>query len=196
MPFFSPQSARYTAAAACVFVLSCAAKPPLDSRIIEEEQFTLVIPKTWRASTDAHNEQCKLLHDAKDRDQPFELRICLVMEGPSFVASEHGFFFDEKSWTYAGSMDIQPAEFSVASNGVRLTGIASCGITDEAGFHSAGGKCLTSIFFGEKYSVVFETDGSTTDFSEVRKIVNSAVLTKPGTIGAIKAQLEPTDTAN
>lgn len=193
---FSSQGARCIVIAACMFVLSCAAKPPLDSRTIEEEQFTLVIPKKWRASKDADNGQCTLLHDAKDQDRPFALRICLVMEDPGFVASEHGFFLDNKSWTYAGSMDTQPAKLSVASSGVRLTGTASCGITDESGFHAAGGECLTSIVFGEEYSVVFETDGTATDLSEIKIIVDSAVLTRPGAIGTIKAQLESTSTVN
>ena len=193
---FSSLGARCMTAIACLFVLSCVAKPPLGMQVINEERFTLVIQETWQMDADANNGQCKLLHDAAGQNRPFALRLCLIARDPDSIASEHGFFFDSGSWTYAGSMDIQPAELSVTDIDVRLTGVASCGITKETGFHAAGGECLTSIIFGEDYSIVFETDGTQTEFSEIDRIIESTVLTDAGSVDAIMSQIGPTSIAH
>lgn len=183
-------------AIACLFVLSCAAKPSTGLLTIEEEKFTLAAPETWQIVEDASNGQCRLFRDTAAQSRLTVLRLCIVTKDPDSIASERGFFFDSGSWTYAGSMDIQPAELSVSDNNVRLTGVASCGITSETGFHAAGGECLTAIVFGQNYSIVFETDGTQTDFSEITKIVNSTTVTDAGSVESIKAQLEPTNAGN
>lgn len=192
----SSQCIRFVAAAACLLALSCTAKPSMGLQTIDEEKFTLAIPEKWKISADANNEQCKLLYDTAGQSRPAVLRLCLTANSPGPIANEHGFFFDSGSWTYAGSMDIQPAELLVTDHDVRLTGVASCGISNETGFHAAGGECLTSIVFGQHYSVVFETDGTQTDFSEINRIISSTVLTDSGSIASIKAQLEPISAAN
>lgn len=85
-------------------------------------------------------------------------------------------------------MDRRPAIFAVGRD-VRLVGHASCGITNQVGFHAAGGECYSALIFGQTRSLAIETDGTFTDLSLVGNIVKTATLFSPGDVDSIEKTL-------
>lgn len=171
--------------------LSCRARQLVEGHRLEEQQYTLTVPRTWTIEKDSLNPDCKLLKSPKaTKEQNFSVRLCVVVGSPTLIASERGFYRDGEDWIYTGSMDTRPAKLSEGGGGMmRLTGKASCGITNSTGFHAPGGECYTTVVFGQNYSVVFETDGTFKDYSTIQKILGSTTLVAPGDHRVVKEML-------
>ena len=137
-------------------------------------------PRSWRIIRDEDVPECMLFNSpAKKKFEPFTLRICL-RDGPPFdVATDMGFFLKSGTWTIASSMDKAKATISKATGRLTLEGIVSCGVTDQAGFHAAGGICFKAVLLGAARSLTFESSGLATNFEEMKAVVKSALLVEP-----------------
>ncbi|WP_151070695.1 hypothetical protein [Cupriavidus oxalaticus] len=77
-----------------------------------------------------------------------------------------------------------------------ISGDASCGIEDAAGFHAAGGICRSVIVLGKTYGITVDMivnrigkPVATRKNEVLQKIVDSIHLSNPGSRKAIKESL-------
>lgn len=70
----------------------------------------------------------------------------------NFEKTDHG-------WAIRGRADSQPAK-AISSNGLTgLFGGATCGTSDELGFHSAAGECFTAVLSDGSRNVIIRDNG-------------------------------------
>lgn len=160
-----------------------------------EEKYTVHIPDTWEVRRDPDDRSCIIVDKPdKKKAQEFTLLICVAEESPKDIAARQGFFYSHEKWFRGGAMDSEIAALVEQSGTLRLYGSASCGISDEAGMHSAGGVCFSAVVFGETYSVTLETDGTEENIEAIQKIAQSVMLASPGSKDAVRSQLQTHNT--
>jgi len=95
--------------------------------------------------------------DKDDYNLLFEVKAATLEN----VLKNHGLF--EKTpdgWVKhgrTGTAKVQPIT-GKKWQGIYATTI--CGISDQNGFHAAGGECLTAVLTQANHSAIFETDGT------------------------------------
>jgi hypothetical protein len=155
------------------------------AQVASTSGFSASIPDSWikfdGGIFNPFNEMpatCSYYRDPRNHQQSFALSICKIKATPSQALSRIGFQTIDGRLVRAGSVDAQDAIIDERNGYIRVSGDASCGISDEAGFHAAGGNCYYAIIFGRDYSVALETDGSE-PLSVIRKITDSVILKTP-----------------
>lgn len=158
---------------------------------IATDKYLVRVPKNWKAVEYVGDPNCTYLKKEESLPhQSFTVMICVREGREGVVANRAGFFFRDGIWVKTGSMDEQPATLDWSAQFPKISGVASCGITDDTGFHAAGGNCYSAIVFGDGYGVLIETDGTEKDLSLVANVVGKVIPTNPANIESIKRGLK------
>ncbi|WP_151070696.1 hypothetical protein [Cupriavidus oxalaticus] len=164
------------------------------------ETYSFKLPPGWTTKKTNNNECFEIYESRKVPPKEPEISLCFKMGNASSVAERHGFFKLDGQWVKGGSMDTGTASICETESQLTISGEASCGIDDAAGFHAAGGICRAVIVFGQTYSVT--VDMITNRFGKpvpirkdeaLRKIVDSIRLSSPGSREGIKESLRSHD---
>jgi hypothetical protein len=134
---------------------------------INSGAYSVQVPNSWvrlngssLSSFDDQSANCSYFLDKKVKHQSAALSICVIRMSPERALGQVGFQKVDDRLVRAGSMDAKPAQIEEHAGYVKVSGNASCGIYDDAGFHAAGGNCYSAIIFGRDYHIALETDGS------------------------------------
>ncbi|MEM5429929.1 hypothetical protein [Cupriavidus oxalaticus] len=160
------------------------------------EIFIFKLPQGWVTKKTNDNECFEIYENIKIRPKEAEIFLCLKKGNTLSVAESHGFFKIDGQWIKSGSMDTGMASIHETETQMTISGEASCGIFDSAGFHAAGGICRSVIVLGQTYGVT--VDMVVNEFGKpvakrkneaLQKIVDSIRLSNPGSRKAIKESL-------
>ena len=137
---------------------------------IQNKSFSLSYPSTWHTRKDPFLSECTLLYSPhKTRQEDFTLRVCFREGMPIDILGDMGFVKDSGKWFATGSMDRNEANI-VMGNKYVISGLATCGVSDQAGFHAAGGNCYRAVVLGKTHSITFESSGTTAEFKVIESI--------------------------
>ncbi len=136
-------------------------------------------PRNWKYKSCeqdySHNDCIGFKNRTSKRD--YILTIELKDATLEQALDDHGLFEKiEGKWIKRGRFG-RGETTAIAVDGWRgLYGIADCGISDQYGFHAAGGECLSVVMSNGKQALVIESDGKV-DTNLVLKIVRSIKFT-------------------
>ncbi|WP_038488792.1 hypothetical protein [Collimonas arenae] len=136
--------------------------------------YAIAIPKIWKTLRDPVDENCMLVGKNVDyKKSKFTASICVLHLSPKDALRESGFFVIDNNWIKGGSMDSGMAKIEYKKDFTSISGSASCGISDSAGFHAAGGTCFTYLVFGADYSVRIDGNGDINLNNDIQKIIKT-----------------------
>jgi hypothetical protein len=168
----------------------------VSAKTINSGYFSITIPDGWKvfdgqkfSSFDGPPAQCIFFRNPINKYQDFALSVCAVGVKPGELLRRIGFQKINGEIVRTGSMDYQKARIQERNGHLMVSAAASCGVSDAAGFHAAGGKCYSAAIFGKQRNVAVETDG-TEPLELVSKIVNSIRLRTAGDVQSFKDQLD------
>lgn len=102
--------------------------------------------------------------------------ICVEHLIPSEALSKNGYFVQSGVWVIGGSMDVGQAKLEFKQDSVSIHGLASCGVSDKAGTHAAGGVCYSFMTFSSRYAVSVQSTGNKNDIADVAILAESIRL--------------------
>jgi hypothetical protein len=156
------------------------------AKSISNSHYNAWIPDKWIEFNDeiynpfdSNQAKCIYFRNPKNKYQSLAVSLCLVDLAPEQILSHIGFTKIDGHIVRTGSMDFQAAHIEEKSGHIRVFASSTCGISDEVGFHAAGGDCYSEAIFGQDYSLTLETDG-TEPMNLIKKISDSIILNTPG----------------
>jgi uncharacterized protein YecT (DUF1311 family) len=153
-------------------------------KTIKTRKFEYSVPSSWKQGS-GPSPDCTVFMNPLMKDQSFALMVCTTSKSVYDILAENNYIKFGDKLLRAGYTRFSIAPVNVRSNYVSVSSRTICGITDEAGFHAAGGMCYTLIAFGNNFSVIFDTDGTEQNDKEVKGIFNSLKIKIKGDSGLI-----------
>jgi len=102
--------------------------------------------------------------------------ICVEALNHRDVLSKNGFFVQNSNWVIGGSMDIGQAKIEFKQDSVSIHGQTSCGVSDNAGIHAAGGLCYSFLTFSSHHAVSVQSTGNEKDIADFARLADLITL--------------------